>query len=58
MAPRKAVNSTAYYKEFHGHPLPQLKKVYDVVLGPEARDDGRRGIFLIGDSSLDNKLVA
>jgi len=46
----KKINTTEFYKEFFGHDPQHLK-----VLAEHFRKKGRDIIWLIGDSSLDNK---
>ena len=49
MAPRK-INATEFYREFHGHPVPDLQ-----LLLPALRQQSESLIWTAGDSSLDNK---
>lgn len=44
------VPARTYYREWHGHTREHLEAVY-----PAAREGGRRIVWLLGDSSLDNK---
>ena len=47
----KMVDSTSYYAEYHGHPIEDLKEVVHSL-----RESGKkRLIFLVGDSTMDNK---
>ena len=45
------INSKAFYAEYHGHPVDALSHLVD-RLRP-----GRKIIWLVGDSSLDNKVA-
>jgi hypothetical protein len=61
------VNAPAFYAEYHGHPLPQLVKflafcfvvlshqLSQAVVHDFLRAQGKRIVWLVGDSSLDNK---
>jgi hypothetical protein len=44
------ISSSSFYGEYHGHLIPHLREVHDVL-----RTRNKTLIFLAGDSSLDNK---
>lgn len=44
------VDSRAFFAEYHGHTIPHLEAVLRGL-----RSQGKKIIFLVGDSSLDNK---
>ena len=44
------IDSNKFYSEYYGHPLDDLRKLHD-----EFRKNGKNIIWLVGDSSLDNK---
>ena len=46
----EAVDASRYYNEYHGHPYDQLSTVVRSL-----RTQGKRLVWLAGDSSLDNK---
>lgn len=46
----QSVNAREFYAEYIGHPLDALASVHDIL-----RANGKRIVWLIGDSSLDNK---
>ena len=46
----EAVDASRYYNEYHGHPYDQLTTVVRSL-----RTQGKRLVWLAGDSSLDNK---
>lgn len=50
--PEGKIDTVRYYKEWAGHPIGQLEKVYDHL---KSKKDCASFVFLAGDSSLDNK---
>ena len=44
------VDAQSFYGEYHGHPLDALETVHNFL-----RAQGKRIVYLVGDSSLDNK---
>lgn len=45
------IDAHAFYNEYHGHTISHLKMAHRVL----CEEQGRRCIFLVGDSTLDNK---
>jgi len=48
----KKINAVDFYAEYHGHTLSDLHRLYTQLLLTTGK---RRFIYLMGDSSLDNK---